>query len=82
MRRFWRTPKLKSCLELKPGDRVRFLSQACGNQKWITGEVVEDDRANEIRVAIRPDRGQTDAGGSYISPKVPRFRNRTQVEKL
>ena len=73
---------MKSCLELKPGDRVRFLSQACGNQKWISGEVVEDDRANEIRVAIRPDRGQTDAGGSYISPNAPRFRSRSQVERL
>jgi len=68
--------------EINPGDRVRFLSQACGNHKWITGTVVEDPRTSELRVAILPDRGQTDAGGSYISPKVPRFRNPSQVQKL
>jgi hypothetical protein len=68
--------------EIKPGDRVRFLSRACGNHKWITGTVVEDARTDELRVAILPDRGQTDAGGSYVSAKVPRFRYPSQVQKL
>jgi len=44
--------------------------------------VVEDARTNERRVAILPDRGQTDAGGSYISHKVPRFRDPSQVQRL
>jgi hypothetical protein len=68
--------------EIKPGDRVRFPSKACGNHKWIIGTVVEDARTNERRVAILPDRGQTDAGGSYISHKVPRFRDPSQVQRL
>ena len=64
---------------LNPGDRVRFPSKACGQIVLITGTIVAHEK---LRVGILPDRGQRDAGGSPISHKVPRFRNRSQVEKL
>ena len=66
---------------LNPGDRVRFPSKACGQVVSITGTIVDHEKNNELRVGILPDRGQRDAGGSSISHKVPRFRNRSQVEK-
>ena len=66
---------------LNPGDRVRFPSKACGQVVLITGTIVDHEKNNELRVGILLDRGQRDAGGSPISHKVPRFRNRSQVEK-
>lgn len=67
---------------MKAGDRVRFPSRACGNLKWISGTIVDHEKNNDVRVGILPDRGQIDAGGSPISYKVPRFRYRSQVERL
>jgi hypothetical protein len=67
---------------LTPGDRVRFPSKASGQVVLITGTIVDHEKKNELRVGILPDRGQRDVGGSPISHKVPRFRNRSQVEKL
>ena len=66
---------------LDPGDRVRFASKAGGQVVLITGTIVDHEKNNEL-LGILPDRGQRDAGGSPISHKVPRFRNRSQVEKL
>ena len=65
-----------------PGDRVRFPSKAGGQLVLITGTIVDHEKNNEQRIGILPDRGQRDAGGSSISHKVPRFRDRSQVEKL
>ena len=67
---------------LNPGDRERFASKAGGQVVLITGTMIDHEKNNELRVGILPDRGQRDAGGSPISHKVPRFRNRSQVEKL
>ena len=67
---------------LNPGDRVSFASKAGGQVVMITGTMIDHEKNNELRVGILPDRGQRDAGGSPISHKVPRFRNRSQVEKL
>ena len=58
------------------------LAKPAGTTNGSLETAVEDPRTSELRVAILPDRGQTDAGGSYISPKVPRFRNPSQVQKL
>jgi hypothetical protein len=67
---------------LNSGDRVRFPSKGGGQVVLITGAIIDHEKNNEARVGILPDRGQRDAGGSPISHKVPRFRNRSQVEKL
>ena len=68
---------------LNPGDRVPFPSKkASGQVVLITGTIVDHEKNNEQRIGILPDRGQRDAGGSPISHKVPRFRDRSQVEKL
>ena len=67
---------------LNPGDRVRFPSKGGGQVVLITGTIVDHEKNSELRVGILPDRGQRDASGSPISHKVPRFRNRSQVEKL
>jgi hypothetical protein len=67
---------------LNPGDRVRFSSKASGQVVLVIGTIVDHEKNSELRIAILPDRGQRDAGGSPISHKVPRFRNRSQVEKL
>ena len=67
---------------LKPGDRVRFPSKGGGQVVLITGTIVDHEKNNDLRVGILPDRGQRDAGGSPISHKVPRFRDRSEVEKL
>jgi len=48
----------------------------------IIGTIVDHENNDELRVGILPDRGQRDAGGSPISHKVPRFRDRSQAEKL
>jgi len=71
-------PKSVASIRSRPGYSKTFH----GTHKWIIGTVVEDARTNERRVAILPDRGQTDAGGSYISHKVPRFRDPSQVQRL
>ena len=67
---------------LNPGDRVHFSSKASGQVVLITGTIVDHEKNNELRLGSLPDRGQRDAGGSPISHKVPRFRDRSQVEKL
>jgi len=67
---------------LNPGDRVRFPSKGGGQVVLITGTIVDHEKNDEARVGILPDRGQRDASGSPISHKMPRFRNRSQLEKL
>jgi len=61
---------------------VRFPSKGGGQVVLITGTIVDHENNDELRVGILPDRGQRDAGGSPISHKVPRFRDRSQAEKL